>query len=130
MLEAHKAAVDSVLENGGDILFSMTEGTRPVTLIKQATGLYCVVSGIDICSEMSYSCACGTLGGKIMHSVSDELDNEDDDDENEDDFEPREDSFRDDVDADADALGSAGYGEDEYYNPNCGYDENGDFYDS
>jgi hypothetical protein len=57
--------------------------------------------------------------GDDMTEYDDDQQDDDDDDEHGFNREPREDNFRDDVDADANALASAGWGTDEDYGGDC-----------
>ena len=66
--------------------------------------------------------------GILINGIGDDMSEYEDEEieGTEDEFEPREDNFRDDVDADADVLKSAGWGTDEDYG---GFDDMGrDFY--
>ena len=63
--------------------------------------------------------------GDDMTEYDDDQQDDDDDDEHGFNREPREDHFRDDVDADANALASAGWGTDEDYGGN--YFDGGDY---
>lgn len=72
------------------------------------------------------NCGCSMdVGGELCYDCS----HDDDTPDYYDDREDERDGFRDDVEADADTLASAGYGTDEDYGCYGGYEESGDYWE-